>query len=330
MRMHKAVVVILVAGGFLCRGQNTPVANQNVDRATAYYHYALGHMFAEMAGTYGARGNDYVNQAIQNYKAAIKADPQTSMLAEELSDLYIATGRLKEAQNDAEEALKQNPKDVSARRMLARIFMRQIGDPQKNRIDEAMLKRTIEEFQKITELDPKDADAWLVLGRLYKVSQNSVDSEKAYKKALEIDPENDDALNGLALVYADLGNTKEATELLRKASERHPTARSLKTLAEAYEQMREFGLAAEALKRALDMEPANADELRSELAQDLLFADRIDEARQLYQAMVDQEPGNAQAWLRLSQVYLHGRDFGKAREASDKARGIEPNNVEVR
>jgi tetratricopeptide (TPR) repeat protein len=330
MRMHKAVAVLLLAGGFLCRGQNTPVANQGVDHATAYYHYALGHMYAEMAGSYGARGNDYVNQAIQNYKAAIKADPQTSMLAEELSDLYIATGRLREAQNDAEEALKQNPNDVAARRMLARIFMRQIGDSQRNRIDETMLKRTIEQFQKVTELDPKDADAWLILGRLHKVAQNSVESEKAYKKALEIEPDNEDALNGLALVYADLGNTKEAADLLKKAAEKRPTVRSLQTLAAAYEQMREFGLAAEALKRALEMEPPNADELRNELAQDLLFADRFEEARQLYQGLVDQEPGNAQAWLRLSQVYLRQREFGKAREASDKARGIEPNNVEVR
>jgi len=328
--MHKAVVVILVAWSFLCRGQNTPPANQKVDHADAYYHYALGHMYAEMAGSYGARGNDYVNQAIQNYKAAIKDDPQTPMLAEELSDLYIATGRLREAQNDAEDALKQNPNDVAARRMLARILMRQIGDSQRNRIDETMLKRTIEQFQKITELDPKDADAWLVLGRLHKVAQNSVESEKAYKKALELDPDNEDALNGLALVYADLGNTKEAADLLKKASDQHPTARGLQTLAAAYEQMREFGLAAEALKRALEMEPQNADEVRNELAQDLLFADRFDEARQIYQNLVDQEPGNAQAWLRLSQVYLRQRDFGKAREASDKARAIEPNNVEVR
>src|SRR5262249_8111602 len=153
-------------------------------------------------------------------------------------------------------------------------------------------------------------------GRLHKVAQNSVESEKAYKKALDIDPDNDDALNGLALVYADLGNTKGAADLLKKASDRHPTPRSLQTFAAAYEQMREFGLAAEALKRALDMEPANADDLRKELAQDLLYADRFDEARQLYQSMVDQEPGNADAWLRLSQVYLRGRDFAKAREAS--------------
>jgi len=327
MRMHKAAWVMVAAGGLLCHGQN---AAAPVDRADAYYHYALGHMYAEMAGSYGARGNDYVNQAIQNYKAAIKADPQTSMLAEELSDLYIASGRLREAQNDAEEAIKQNPNDVAARRMLARILMRQIGDQQRNRIDEAMLKRTIEQFQKISELDPKDADAWVVLGRLQKVAQNSVDSEKSYKKALEIDPDNEDALNGLALVYADLGNTKEAADLLKKASDRHPTARSLQTLAAAYEQMREFSLAAEALKRALDTEPANADEIRQALAQDLLFADRFDEARDIYQGMVDQEPGNGQAWLRLSQVYLRKRDFAKAREASDKARNLEPNNVEIR
>src|SRR5438046_10526845 len=103
-----------------------------------------------MAGTYGARGNDYVNQAIQNYKAAIKADPQTPMLAEELSDFYIATGRLKEAQTDAQDAVKQNPNDFSARRMLAPRFMRQIGRSQHNRIDQPLPLATSNHIQHLT------------------------------------------------------------------------------------------------------------------------------------------------------------------------------------
>ena len=329
--MLKPVCMLVAAGSLSLWGQNSPSpASRNVDRATSYYYYSLGHLYAEMAGAYGGRGNDYINQAIQNYKSAIKADPQTALLSEELSELYIATGRLREAQTDAEDALKQNPNDVGAHRMLARIFMRQIGDSQRNRIDETMLKRTIAEFTKITELDAKDSDAWLMLGRLHKVAQNSVESEKAYKNALDLDPENEDALNGLALVYADLGNSRGAADLLKKAAEKHPSARSLQTLASAYEQMREFGLAAEALRRALDTEPPNADELRGALAQDLLFADRFDEARQIYEDTVAKAPGDAQSWLRLSQVHLRQRNFAKAREASDKARAIEPNNIEIR
>jgi len=66
--------------------------------------------------------------------------------------------------------------------MLGRIYTRQIGDSQEHRIDESMLKKSIEEYKKITELEPKDTDSWLMLGRLYKVAQNSVEAQNAYKK----------------------------------------------------------------------------------------------------------------------------------------------------
>jgi len=99
-----------------------------VDRASAYYHYTLAHMYADLAGQPGVRGNDYVNKAIENYKEAIKADPETPLLSEELSELYVAAGRLREAENDANEALKQNPNDLNALRLLARMYTRQIVD----------------------------------------------------------------------------------------------------------------------------------------------------------------------------------------------------------
>src|SRR5277367_2834234 len=110
---------------------------QPPDHAAAYYHYSLGHMYADLASINGSP--DYIRKAIENYKLAIKEDPKTPMLSEELSELYIQTGRLREAQSDAEDALKANPNDVNAHRMLGRIFTRQIGDSQEHRIDESML-----------------------------------------------------------------------------------------------------------------------------------------------------------------------------------------------
>jgi tetratricopeptide (TPR) repeat protein len=301
---------------------------QTVDHASAYYHYSLGHMYADLASINGS--SEYIKKAIENYKLAIKDDPQTPMLSEELSELYIQTGRLREAQSDAEEALKANPNDVNAHRMLGRIYTRQIGDSQEHRIDESMLKKSIDEYKKITTLDPKDVDSWLMLGRLQKVAQSSVEAQNAYKKALEIDPDNEDALTGLAMVYADLGDNTEAADLLKKLAAKNPTPRSLQALAGAYEQMREYALAAETLKRTLDLNPPNASELKHAMAADLRKAERFQDALKVYEELVADEPSDAESYLRMSNIYTQLRDFTKAREAANKARAIEPNNLEVR
>jgi len=328
--MHKALLITVVGSASLwAQAQPGTAAAPKVDRGTAYYHYTLAHMYAELAGAYGNRG-DYVNQAIDNYKQAIKADPSTPMLSEELSDLYVQSGRLREAQSDAEEVLKQNPNDLNAHRLLARIFTRLVGDGQQNKIDEAMLRRAIDQYQKITAIDAKDIEAWLMLARLQKVADNSVDSEKAYQKVLAIDPANEDALSGLALVYSDLGDNRKAAELLKNLTDKNPSARGLHALAAAYEQMRDFDLAAQALQKELDLNPANEREVRRNLAQDLAFGNRYDAALKIYEQMAADDPADATAYLRMSQIYRQQRNFPKAREAGDKAKAIEPNSLEVR
>jgi tetratricopeptide (TPR) repeat protein len=311
-------------------GQTPPSApDTSSGKASAYYHYALGHLYAEMAAAYGNRG-DYFNKAIENFRQAMKDDPNATFLSEELSDLYIQSGRLREAVTEAEDALKKNPADLNQRRLLARIYTRMIGDSQQNRIDENMLRKAIEQYQKIGEQDPKDTEAWLMLGRLQKVAQNSVEAIAAYKKVLESDAANEDALTGLAMVYSDLGDNKAAADLLRKAAEKTPSARTLTALASTYEQMRDYALAAETLKRAMEQSPANPDELKRALAQDLMLSDQLDDALKLYNELVADDPKDVQSQLRVSQIYRQQGDFAKARAASDKAKELDPDNMEIR
>ncbi|MEO7142623.1 MAG: tetratricopeptide repeat protein [Bryobacteraceae bacterium] len=312
-------------------GQTTPAASSGGagDKADAYYHYALGHLYAELAAGYGNRG-DYFNKAIDNYRAAMKDDPSASFLSEELSDLYIQSGRLREAVTEAEDALKQNPNDLNQRRLLARIYTRLIGDPQQNRIDENMLHKAIEQYQKIAAQEPKDTDSLLMLGRLEKVAQNSVEAENAYKKVLDLDPNNEDALTGLAMVYNDLGDNKSAAELLRRAAQKTPTARTLTALASTYEQMHDYSLAAATLRRALDQSPANSDDVKHALAQDLLLSDQLDDSLKLYEEMAAADPKDVQSELRISQIYRQQGDFAKAQAANDKAKALDPENLEIR
>ena len=82
-----------------------------------------------------------------------------------------------------------------------------------------MLRRAIEQFQKVTEQDPKDIESWLMLGRLQRINHNSVEAEKAYKKVLDQDASNEEALTGLAMVYSEVGDTKNAIEMLRLVTE---------------------------------------------------------------------------------------------------------------
>ncbi|HYP07776.1 MAG TPA: tetratricopeptide repeat protein [Bryobacteraceae bacterium] len=294
------------------------------DRATAYYHYALGHMYAEQAGNKG----DFLNRAIENLKLALKADPGATFIGEELSDLYVQSGRLREAVQDAEEALRVNPNDLSARKLLGRIYTRQIGDAQQGKVNEEMLKRAIDQYAKIVAIEPKDVDTWLMLGRLHKIGQNSVEAEKAYQKVLDIDPSHEDALTGLAVVYADLGDSQRSSELLKRLTDKNPSPRTLMALAGQYEQMRSFDLAAQTLARALELQPENTD-LKRAYAQNLLLAEKTDEALKVYTAIAAEDAKDWQSLLRISQIHLQKKDYAKAREASAKAKAIEPRNLEL-
>jgi tetratricopeptide (TPR) repeat protein len=327
MRLLKAVFLILLLGMGACWGQGNASA-ASADRANAYYHYSLGHMYAELAGNTTSR-NDYVNLAIENYKAALKADPTSPLLAEELSDVYSQSGRMRDGQTDAEQAIKTNPNDLAAHRVLARIYVRQI-DAQRGRVNETMVRQATQEYQKITELAPNDADSWVWLGRLQSASQNMDEAERAFKKALDIEPDNEDGLTGLATVLGIKGDGAGAANLLKRASEKNPTPDSLKRLADAYEQMKEYGLAADTLRRALEFSPQDAPDIERKMAMYLISAERYDDALAAYQELVADDPTDADSYLRMSQIYRQKKDMVKAREASDKAKAIDPNNIQVR
>src|SRR5205085_7114032 len=162
-------------------------------KGEGYYHVALGRVYAELAQAYGNKP-DYVSKAIEHYQDALKLDPSASIIFEELTDLYIQTNHLRDAIAQAEDLLKQNPENLDARRMLARIYFRMIpANTQDGRINEDYLKKAIEQYEKITVKDPKDAESWVVLGRLYRASNKSPEAENAFNQALKAQPDNEDA-----------------------------------------------------------------------------------------------------------------------------------------
>ena len=323
-----AAVATLTAGSGLLFGQSAEPAKSN--RAAAYYHATLGHLYAELAAQYSGR-SEFLGKAIENYKLAMREDPGTAYLPQELADLYLQSGQVRAAIADFEEILKKDPDDLSARRILARFYTARIsqGTPQQQRLNEEMLRAAIAQLEKIGEKAPDDLDNWLLLGRLQKLASNSLAAEKAYQKALDLESDNEEALTGLALVYGDQGQNEKASLLLKRVSDKNPSLRTLTALAAAYEQMKDFKGAAEAYRRALELNSDNTD-LKRAYAQSLFTAEDYDAAQKVFQEIGAEEPNDLLSALRLSQIYRQKRDYAKAREYAAKASALDAANIEVR
>jgi tetratricopeptide (TPR) repeat protein len=322
---------MLILAVFLCAQpalpQTKPTPQAPSGKSAAYYHAALGHLYAELAAQYGGRG-EFLNKAIENYKLAMRADPEAGLLAQELSDLYLQSGMLASAQAEYEDAVKKNPSDVGARRVLGRFYMARIREGQQGRMNEQMLRKALEQYNAVAQLAPNDVDNWLLLGRLHKLTQNTKESEAAYNKVLEIDGDNEDALTGLAMVYSDLGDNAKASELLKRVTDRNPSLRTLTALAATYEQMKEYKLAAETYGRALAQNRENTD-LKRAYAQALFAAEEEEEALKVFEELITEEPNDLLAALRLSQIHRERREFAKAREYAQRAKRLDPNNLEI-
>ena len=323
-----SAIASITVGSALLVGQTSDPAKNT--KAAAYYHATLGHLYAELAAQYGGR-SEFLGKAIENYKLAMKEDPGTAYLPNELADLYLQSGQVRTAIADFEALLKLNPDDLGARRILARFYAARISQSsqQQQHLNEEMVKAAIVQYEKISEKAPEDLDNWLILGRLQKLASNSLAAEKSYQKALDLDPNNEEALTGLALVYGDQGLNEKASLLLKRVSDKNPSLRTLTALASAYEQMKDFKGAAEAYRRALDLNHDTTD-LKRAYAQSLFTGEDYDAALKVFEEISAEEPGDLLSALRLSQIYRQKRDFPKAREYANKANALDAANIEVR
>ena len=101
-----------------------PQAEPN--RAQAYYHLALASVYEDDAISDGR--SDEVNKAIEEYKMALNADPNSAELSNGLADLYFRAGRVHDAEVTARALLKTSPNDIDAHKLLGRIYLRQLGE----------------------------------------------------------------------------------------------------------------------------------------------------------------------------------------------------------
>ncbi len=329
-----AFVSLLLLAGLASGGQQDaaqaskpkpPEASAPTDHAGAYYHYMLARRFQELAGM-NNRG-DYLDKAIDEYKKAMAADPDSLFLRVELAELYFRMGRIDDAVRDAEAVLAVNPDQPDAHRLLAHIYWRNLGQTQPDQSTKQNLAKAIQHFEALSRIDPKDTDNDLILARLYRLNNQNDKAEDIYRNLLNASPDSKSAIDGLAQLYFDHGDFDQVIDLYKRLAVEDLDTRQLGMMAYALQQRHDLDGAIKLYEKSL----AGADnpDVRRAYADALASAGRYEAAVSELQKIIRLQPEDGLSHLRLGQLYRQQGKFDEARKELERAKVLMPDSIEV-
>ena len=168
-----------------------------VNPNSARFHQAMAHELAK-------RGSNA--EAIENYRAALKLDPQLPglhfELAEMLRSLGTPAGR-QEAESEYKMALQANPTDEQSECRLADMAF-----------DRGDLQEARQRYTRALQIHADDPEASVGLAKVYMTMEQPKQAEALLQRAIKLDPTNAGGHFRLATVYRLTGRPEEAKQEL--------------------------------------------------------------------------------------------------------------------
>jgi tetratricopeptide (TPR) repeat protein len=295
-------------------------------RGDAYYYFMMGHLSEQQ---YEASGkSELATRAIDSYKKALDLAPNSPVIMERLAETRAKAQQLREAVEEAHAVLKLDPDNVDAHRLLARIYVRTLGDLNAGDAQKENLSKAIVEFQAILKVQPDDTYSSLWLARLYRFENHHTDAEKVLRDVLERDPGNGPALEQLSQLLIDEGRSQEAVKILSDAAGSSSSPEVYDLLGDAYAQAKDYPKSEEAYRRAAEDDPDDPGHLHG-LAQALMEQDKYAEALEQFKKLSEVEPGTAENYMRMAQLYRRLGKFDLAESSLLRAKQLQPGNLEV-
>ena len=312
-------------------------------RAKAYAKLLEGQRHISRARRAGGLTREGLAAAQSAFRQAAELDPSLAEAHTALAELaFFFTDDQAEAVRQAQAAIKANPDNFGARRLLARLYSLRAGtDRSKLKREDA--DRAIAALNEFLRLDPNDPESLALLGEFYHLTgreaeaidafrrwagaPNTIDSQfyRVVTQGGELSPDGASARLAQSLLHA--GRTAEAIASIRQALAADPdNERYLQLLGQAVEQGGDVSAALEELKRLTNVYPDNAAVVGL-YARTLARAGRPDEGVAALRAAVAKAEGDAQLKLveALAQVLSDALKFDEAVAAYDdllKRRGI--------
>lgn len=305
--------------------ESASAAELQAPQAKAAYEFMLARRDQILAEVYGQPG--HVDQALEEYRRAMHADPGSAYLGDQMAALLFRNGRTGDAIRLAQSIVREHPQSIGAHELLGRLYLHLLGNNNENNSAQ-MLNLALKEYQTLVTLDSRSVENHLILGRLYRVAGQPQKAESEFQTSLKLSPNSDEAVSNLVYLYAEQGNLDEARKVVQSIPEDARTAGMYASLGFAYEHQRQFGKAAKAYQQAVELEPDNTDYRRG-LAQTLLSDGQLSSALKQFEAIARQEPDDAQSILQIAQIQRRMGLFADAERSLKQASRLLPNNIEV-
>ena len=292
----------------------------------AYFDFVMGHYYAQEYQI-SSHAED-VNKAIDFLKKAFTLDPNSQQIGDELAEIYYQSQRIRDAVTEANSILAKDPDNLPARRLLARIYVRTLGDLSNTAGQRDTLAHATEQYREILRLDPTDTDAALWLARLYRLQNEQDKAEAVLRDLLAREPANENGVEQLTQLLLDEGKSQEAVSSLQVILQRAPTPRLWELLGDAYNQIHDLPKAEQAYRHAADAQPDDINH-HKELAQTLLTEEKYPEALEQFQRLTQMDADNPDNYIRLAEIYRQLKQLDKAEQNILLAKQRAPNSLEV-
>jgi tetratricopeptide (TPR) repeat protein len=298
------------------------IATQGED----YFDFVMGHYYGQEYQA-SSRSED-ASKAIDFLKKAFTLDPNSQQIGDELAEIYYQSQRIRDAVSEANSILSRDPDNLAARRLLARIYVRTLGDLSNVSGQKDTLAHAADQYREIVRLDPTDDDATLWLARLYRLQNEQDKSEGVLRSLLAREPENENGVEQLTQLLLDEGKSQEAVSSLQGILQRAPTPKLWELLGDAYNQIHDLPNAEQAYRKASEAQPEDINH-RKELAQTLLSEEKFPEALEQYQRLSQMDADDPDNYLRLAEIYRQLKQLDKAEQNVLLAKERSPNSLEV-
>jgi tetratricopeptide (TPR) repeat protein len=181
-----------------------------------------------------------------------------------------------------------------------------------------------------------------LLGTIYYDQGKFNKAIRAFKRALEIDPAFTDSSVGLSIILNDLGRYDEGKKVFEEAkamlslkNREDDTTVNLKlsekhdALGDLYYQYERFSEATREFETALKLTPSKVA-VQLKIAECFLRLDNFEESVNILLNIIESDPRNNTARLRLGKIYYDSHRITKAIEAWEEVMEYDADNVQAK
>lgn len=218
-----------------------------------------------------------------------------------LANTYIGADKRKKAKNILNKYLEDNPNSYLARRELANIYKEEGG-----------MRRAIEEYVKVIELNRKDYKSLYAITTLLDSLDKTTEAEELLKHLIEIKEDYIEAYELLADILANSDRHKEAAAVYEHGVKNNPESYDLTyNLAAEYVELTSLDKAELTLKRALELSPNNYICIYN-LAQLNYIFGNLKEAEEMFTKTLEHPSLEASSYFELAKI---AKTYGRKEKA---------------